>query len=126
MKTFTVHSPPEDNRPDADRVMDYVFIKEGFSVWAALFGPFWALANKMWMEAGIFIGAIIVGSIIMDAIGLTPAAISGAILASYGVFGLFARDLQRAYYERIGYKLVSVVKGKTREECELRYFRTRQ
>ncbi len=126
IKTYTVHSPPEDNRPEDDRVMDYIFIKEGYSIWAALLGPFWTLANGMWMETGVYIGGLIVGSILMEVIGFNAGAIGAAILFANLIFGLFARDLQRFFYERQGYTLETVVNGKSYQDCEVRYFRQRE
>ena len=126
IKTYTVHSPPQDNRPEDDRVMDYIFIKEGYSIWAGLLGPFWTLANAMWMETGVYIGGLIIGSILMEVIGFNAGAIGGTILFANLIFGLFARDLQRFFYERQGYKLETVVNGKSYQDCEVRYFRLRE
>lgn len=105
--------------------MDYVFIKEGYSFFAGLFGPYWSLANKMWVEAAAHIGAMIILSIIMDMIGFNAEAISSTMMISNIIFGLFARDLQRFHYDRRGYDMVSVVNGKSYLECETSFFHNR-
>lgn len=125
-KTYTVHIPPADNRPDEERTMDTVFIKEGYSIWAGLFGPFWSLANGMWIEAAAHFGGIIVLSILMDLIGFNAEAISSTITLANLIFGLFARDLQRSYYQNLDYQMDSVVIGKNYDDCEARYFETRE
>ncbi len=118
-----MHSPPEDDRSFQERANDYVFIKEGFSLWAALFGPFWLVMQNMWVEVAAYFGGLILLSIILEALGFTPEAISFAFLFANAVFGLFARDLRRYHYDRRGYHLTDVVIGKTLEECETRFFR---
>jgi len=125
IKTYTVHSPPKDNRSQEERAMDIVFIKEGYNLWAGLFGPFWSLANALWREAAVHIGLIILVSGILGMIGFNAQAISGAQFLGNLIFGLFARDVLRMNYERAGFKMVSVVTGKNFEECETRYFRKR-
>lgn len=103
---------------------DNIFIKEGLSLTAALFGPFWSLMNNMWVEVGLHVGLLILGTTCLEALGFNPGFITAAILASNLVFALFARDLQRFYLERRGYRLAGVVVGKTLDECETRFYRT--
>jgi hypothetical protein len=126
MKTFTVQAPPEDDRSYAERAVDYVFLKEGYSFWAALFGPFWSLANKMWLEAFIhFVGLFAVLGI-LGAIGFVPAVISYVSFMANLLFALFAYDLQRFHYSRKGYQMIGVVNGKTKGDCEARFFRAKE
>ncbi len=106
--------------------MDHVFIKEGFSLWAAFLGPLWLVMKSMWVETGVYIAALITGAILMEAIGFHAQAISAAMLLANLGFGLFARDLLRFHIERKGYKFVSVVNGKTMDECETRFFQNSQ
>ena len=47
MQTYTIYAPIDENRPLIERAMDYHFIKEGFALWAAIFGPFWLLAKGL-------------------------------------------------------------------------------
>ena len=79
--------------------------------------------QTMWIEAAAYFGLLIVLSVICEALGFTPEAVSFALLFANAVFGLFARDLQRFYYERRGYQFTDVVIGKTLDECETRFFR---
>ena len=48
MQTFTVHEPPNAPADRVDRAESLLFIKDGFSWGAALFGPLWLLAHRLW------------------------------------------------------------------------------
>ena len=124
MQTYTIYAPIDENRPLIERAMNYQFIKEGFSLWAALFGPLWLLAKGLWLETLAFFAAAIGLTLILQLIGFNEAAISAAMTGTTIIFGFFARDIERLHYERSGFKLISVVNGKTKDECEARYFRS--
>lgn len=49
MATFTVHVPPGNAG-----VGNAVFIREGFSVPAFVFGPFWLLWKRAWIPAALW------------------------------------------------------------------------
>ena len=50
MAVYTVHEPPlKRYETDADPER-FVFVREGFSFWAFLFGPLWMLRHRMWVE----------------------------------------------------------------------------
>lgn len=106
--------------------MDYIFIKEGFSLGAALLGPFWLLIKGNWPGAGMFFALLILISIALNALGFNAAAITGLLFAVQIAFGFFARDLQRFDIERRGYRFIDIVNGKNLDECETRFFRMRQ
>lgn len=125
MKTYTVYAPEEDNRAFKDRATDYVFIKEGYSLWAAIFGPFWLVFKTMWVEAAVFFVAIIGVSVAMEQLGFNAFAISSFFTLANIIFAFFARDIERLFYERSGYQMVSVINGKNEHDCEARYFRNR-
>ena len=123
MQTYTIYAPLDVNRPLIERAMDYHFIKEGFSLWAAVFGPFWLLAKGLWLETLGFFAAAIGLTLILQLIGFNEASISMAMTGTIFLFGFFARDIERLHYERSGYRLISVVNGKSKDDCEARYFR---
>ncbi len=124
MQTYTIHAPMEDGRSLEERALDYQFIKEGFSIWAALFGPFWLLVKGMWLETLGYFLAVIGLALALQLLGLNEEAISAFIWVANFIFALFARDIERLHYERSGFNLIGVVNGKTKDECEARYFRS--
>lgn len=111
MASYTVMARPEDaTREDA------VFVRDGFNVWAAIFGPFWALANRMWIVA------IVLGCISFLT-GLLPPFV--AVIANVGLFltaGIFAGDLKLWSLRRRGFEEQTHLTAATSEEAELRYY----
>lgn len=126
MKTYTVQAPPEDDRSYIERAVDYIFIKEGYSLWAALFGPFWTLANKLWIEGVIHLIAYISLTGTLASLGFTPGAVSFFSFLANILFALFAYDVQRFHFSRLGYQMVGVVNGKSKGDCEARFFRAKE
>src|SRR5262249_17936540 len=50
MLIYTVHEPSRPAQSLEERAEGVVFIKEGFTGWGFLFGPFWLLFNGLWLE----------------------------------------------------------------------------
>lgn len=102
--------------PKAASVGDAVFVRDGFNWNAAVFGPFWALINRMWIVA-IVLGVISIFS------GLLPAWL--AITANLGmmlVAGIFAGDLKLWSLARRGFREAGVLNAANCEEAEVRFF----
>src|SRR3954470_21252977 len=55
MSVYTVHAPSPAGA-DLRATDKFVFIRDGFHFWAMIFGPFWLLANRLWLA---FIGYIV-------------------------------------------------------------------
>lgn len=124
MKTFTIYAPPPDDRSYENRSMDYKFIKEGYALWAGLFGPLWLLAKAIWIEGALYMVALIIFTSLLHYLGFNATAQSCFTFLANLVFGLFARDVERMYYERLGYEMISVINGKSAPDCEASYFRS--
>ena len=97
-----------------------VFVREGFSSAAFLFGPLWALVNRMWLSAGVLIA---LGGATALASGVLGPVLSSVIgLAISAIFGCEARTLQARALAARGMPEVALTAGATEEEAELRYF----
>ena len=59
MPTFTVHEPPNPPADRIDRAERLVFVKDGFSWLAAVFGPVWLLAHRLWWP---FLGYVLLSA----------------------------------------------------------------
>ena len=115
MIVFTAHEPAVP-KPDAlDRAESIVFVREGFSVWAAVFGPLWCLVNGLWIVlAGLL--AITLGLTALVGL-LTSAPAAGTVVSAALnlVFGFEANNLKRWTLSRKGYRTVGVVAGANAE-----------
>ncbi|HJZ31826.1 MAG TPA: DUF2628 domain-containing protein [Hyphomicrobiaceae bacterium] len=122
MQTYTVHEPPNPPPDRVDRAERLVFIKEGFSWGALLFGPLWLLVHRLWWPLLAYIVA--------------DAAIEGARMAAivdprWPALGLVALNLMIAFegdtlrrwaLERRGWRMLGTSNGRNRSECERRFF----
>lgn len=110
MKFWTVHL-----RGNAEPLL----LREGFTPWAALFGPFWLLAHRAWIPAAL---AFCAGA----AASLLPSPIDGvAEFALAWATGLFGRDLVRWSLARQGWLLAHVVAAQDEEAALARLLTAR-
>lgn len=118
MKIYTVHVNPEEAEP----LETAIFVKEGASVWAAIFQPFWSLYNKMWICAVLLLGAnILLGYLDMNyfvASEVLTALNTGLII----LVALSANDWYRLSLKKRGYILFDVVSGDNEAEAQQRFF----
>jgi hypothetical protein len=121
MATFIVHVPPETAGSGAG-VENAVFVREGFSYPAFLFGPFWLLWKRAWIPAVLWAVLLALlawtGSLLKippDAVGVVAFALS----AMLGVEGdrVLAWSLRRR-----GYVESDVVIGDNEAEAEEVFF----
>jgi hypothetical protein len=101
MRIFTSHIRPT-GAP--------LLVPEGFSLWAALFGPLWFLVHRAWIPATLCLAAGLMAGRAGDMLG-SPAPALGLILLQ----GLLGRDLQRWSLGRAGYAQGPVVSGADRD-----------
>lgn len=121
MAVYTVHEPPqrEAAAPDPER---FVFVRDGFSFWALLFGPLWMLRHRMWL---VLIGYGLVAAALAWALRQTQAPIAvtlcvDALLAL--LIGFEAPTLRRFTLARRGFANIGIVVGDDLELAERRFF----
>jgi Protein of unknown function (DUF2628) len=122
MSVYTVHEPPlhaTDAAPDAER---FVFVRDGFAIWAFLLAPLWMLWHRMWL---VPVGYVVV-SMGLEA-AMVPLGASRFAEAVVGflisfLIGLEASTLRRFTLSRRGWKNVGIVSGDDREDAERRFF----
>jgi hypothetical protein len=122
MAIYTVHEPPlrrDETEPDSDR---FVFVRDGFYLWAFLFGPLWMLRHRLWL-------VLLCYALVMAALGiiLRTAGASGTVSAVVGLLmailiGCEAGTLRRWTLARRGFKAVGLVVGDDRDSAERRFF----
>ena len=128
MLTYTVHEPPNPPADRIDRAESLVFIKDGFSLIAALFAPIWApillIAHRLWWP---LLGLVVLSGgfeLIKQMSGIDQRWVGLAVLALNLMIVLEADTLRRWALERGGWRTLGSVTGKTAAECERRFFET--
>jgi hypothetical protein len=122
MAVYTVHEPPlraaATAAPEPER---FVFVRDGFSFWALLFGPLWMLRHRMWL---VLLGY----GVVVTALSLVPhlhvsatvGTIVWALLAL--LLGFEAGTLRRFTHGRRGFRNIGIVVGDDLELAERRFF----
>lgn len=121
MAVYTVHAPLTQvgDRPRPDRV---VFVRDGFHLSAALFGPLWFLVQRLWL--GFLIDGVVVAALVA-ALALLQVETDTAVLAGVLLMlltGFEASSVKRWTYSRGGWRMVDVVVARDRDAAEHRFF----
>ena len=101
MKSYTAHLKP-GHAP--------VLVREGFSLGAFLFGPFWLLRHRAWIPGILLLVALVV---LRAAFPTGVVAIVGLGIAA--IIGLVGQDLRRWSLERRGYTMAHVLAARDGE-----------
>ena len=122
MAVYTVHQPPlrkGETAPDPER---FVFVRDGFYLWAFLLTPLWILRHRLWLvlllyvalSAAVGAGLFLLGA--PDGVKLLVSALLGLLV------GFEAATLRRWTYRRRGWKTLGLVVGDDMEAAERRFF----
>jgi hypothetical protein len=121
MAVYTVHQPPLRAGATSPEPERFVFVRDGFSFAALLFGPLWMLRHRMWLVL-LGYGVVVAGlSLVLHlhASG-TVGAIVWALVAL--LLGFEAGTLRRFTLSRRGFRNVGIVVGDDLELAERRFF----
>jgi hypothetical protein len=119
MRTYTVHEQPSPPADRIDRAEKLIFIKDGFSWLALIFGPLWLLVHRLWwplLGYALLAGGLqMVHRLLRVDVGLVMMAIN--LLLAFE-----ADTLRRWALDRKGWHVLATVSGRTAEEAERRFF----
>jgi Protein of unknown function (DUF2628) len=122
MAVYTVHEPPLRSgavAPDPER---FVFVRDGFYIWAFLLTPLWLIWNKLWLVLLIYLVATFGIAQAMHQAGVQPVGRSLVMLLISFLIGLEAGTLRRFTLARRGFRNVGLVSGTNMEAAERRFF----
>lgn len=122
MSVYTVHAPPVDG-PDARGAKDsFVFVRDGFSFGAFLFGPVWLLYQRLWLVlAGYLVLSVAVeAAMTLLRVGWGTRIAVMAVIAV--LMGLEAASLRRWTLSRQKWRPLDVVVADDEEAAERRFF----
>jgi Protein of unknown function (DUF2628) len=122
MAVYTVHQPPVEEDEAAPSPERFVFVRDGFSLWAFILGPVWMLRHRMWLA---LLGFVVVSVAVLAALrlaGVPPAASGFAVLMLALLVGIEAGTLRRFTLGRRRWSNVGTVVGSNRETVERRFF----
>lgn len=119
---FTIYEPPDSPADRIERAERLVFIKDGFSFPALLFGPFWLLFNRMWAVLALYLVIALAMSVTLEWLKVASIWTSLAGIALNFIVALEGDSIRRWTLERNGYRFLGTVVGRSTAECERRFF----
>lgn len=119
---YSVFEPPERVRDAADHVVRFMFVRDGFSFAAFLFGPIWFLWHRLWLALLGYVGVVAVLAAGMQLLGASYGICSLVALLLALLIGFEASSLRRWTLTRRGCKDRGVVVGEDLETAERRFF----
>lgn len=122
MPTFTVHAPPRREGAAPATPERFVFVRDGFHVWAFLLAPLWLIARRLWLALVLYVvvtAAVAAGLVMLDASG-EAQAIAAFVIAL--LVGFEASSLRRWTLTRRGWATLGFVVGEDQDSAEHRFF----
>jgi Protein of unknown function (DUF2628) len=122
MSTFTVHAPPLRPGESAVDPERFVFVRDGFYVWAFLLAPLWLLWRRLWIALTGYVALNILIGLGLKLLSASQGAqfASGLLIAL--LVGFEGGTLWRWTLGRHGWKLVGFAVGDDVETAERRFF----
>lgn len=121
MARYTVHVP-EDAGRDAAALERAVFVRDGWSWGAFLFGPLWLMWKRHWLIGLAVLVIELAGLRALDT--LAVPFVAGTI--SYGLIALLlgfeGASLRRFALSKAGFAEVALVTGSSLDDLERRFF----
>ena len=121
MPVYTVHAPGTGNAGIAatDR---FVFVRDGFYVWAALLGVVWLAWHRLWLALIGWIVLMAAIDVAMTRLGVSPTAIFLADALIALLMGFEAASLWRWTLSRRNWRQLDIVVADDEEQAERRFF----
>jgi hypothetical protein len=121
MPVYTVHAPATGNAGIAatDR---FVFVRDGFYVWAALLGVVWLAWHRLWLALIGWIVLMAVIDVAMMRLGVSPTAIFLVDVLLALLLGFEAASLRRWTLSRRNWRQLDIVVADDEEQAERRFF----
>jgi Protein of unknown function (DUF2628) len=121
MHTYTVHEPHDGPADRFERGEALVFVRDGFSLTAAVLTPFWMIANGLWLALLAYLAVLVGIELAVWLLGIGQQAGSWILVALHLLVGFESDEIRRWTLARRGYDLVGSVSGRNLDECERRF-----
>lgn len=121
MALYSVHLPP-GTAPGGEGLLKAVFLREGFSWGAFVFGPLYLLAHRLWFGGAAILALTLAVGGVGAGLSLPDEAMSALAFLPGLIAGFESQGWRRGKLERRGFAEIGVVSGSSRREAELRFF----
>ena len=122
MRMYTVLQRRSSGDSGANADSDIVLVKEGFCWPGLLFGPAWALANRVWAVAAVLV-ALVAGILMLPGLIGAGETLGGLVLLALAArLGFEGNDLRQWSLQLSGFEITGVVGGRNLADAERRLF----
>jgi hypothetical protein len=122
MPTYEVFEPPMRNRGAADHADRFVFVRDGFSPGAFLFGALWMIYRRLWLVLVIYLGVMAALEAGLIRLGIGVGSQVAVVFLVALLIGIEAASLRRWTLLRRGWLGRGVVVASDLEMAERRFF----
>lgn len=122
VSAFTVYEPPECGGTKLEKAESLVFVGDGFSWLAALFGQLYFILRGEWLGLLVYVAAALVLSGLLYLAGADNSWFVWMFVLLNIVAGFEASELKRWSLARAGWREIATVSGRGQEEAERRFF----
>jgi uncharacterized protein DUF2628 len=120
MPTYTVHAP--SSGADLRALDKFEFVRDGFHLWAFVFGPVWFAWHRLWLATLGWVILMIAVEIALLRLGAGRATVALADLVIALLIGFEAATVRRWTSSRHRYRQLDIVVADNEEEAERRFF----
>jgi hypothetical protein len=122
MPVYTVHAPPVDGTDVRGTTDKFVFVRDGFSFWAFVFGPVWLLYQRLWLAFAGYMVLSIALEVVLTLLHASSGTRSIVMLLIAVLMGLEAASLRRWTLSRRKWRQLDVIAADDEEAAERRFF----
>src|SRR5262245_64345803 len=72
MPTYTVHAPRPRHGETTSAPERFLFVRDGFYVWAFLLAPLWLLLHRLWLAFVIYVLGYVLVEVGLDKLRASP------------------------------------------------------
>jgi hypothetical protein len=128
MPVYAVFEPPIRQRGDhleRDRSDRFIFLREGFNLWAFLFGPLWMIRRRLWLVLVVYAAVIAGLEFGLRRLGIAWPGRLGVYVLIELLIGIEAANLRAGTLQRRGWRDCGIVFADGLELAERRFFDAR-
>ena len=122
MPTFTVHAPPPRNGETRSAPERFLFVRDGFHVWAFLLAPLWLLLRHLWLAFAIYVVGYALAGVGLAVLRASATTQFLVWLLIALLIGFEAPSIWRWTLARRGWTMLGFVVGEDAEIAERRFF----
>jgi hypothetical protein len=122
MPVYTVHVPAGTDRAVGGATDRFVFVRDGFFVWAFLLAPLWLIWHRLWLALIGYLAVTAVGLVALSRLGGRGGVALAVMLLIALLMGFEGGSLWRWTLSRGRWRQIDIVVADDEETAERRFF----